>query len=162
MKKDWIYIWWKNHSDEYPRMAAAARDYLAISAVEIDVERLFNMDGIFLKSGDGVWAVKLWGSFLYLRILFTNSNIMYTRGLRRAPIFIHGYGYIRALENLRIRIRICQILMDIIHRELYSQQRWVGPFDTLVPNKNWAKTYLTHSGTRSPRGARMASVAASQ
>ena len=40
--KDWIYAWWRGHSDEYPRMAAAARDYLAVPAAEVDVERLFN------------------------------------------------------------------------------------------------------------------------
>jgi hAT family C-terminal dimerisation region len=41
-KKDWIFSWWGGHSDEYPRMAAAARDYLAVPAAEVDVERLFN------------------------------------------------------------------------------------------------------------------------
>jgi hAT family dimerisation domain. len=41
-KRDWIYIWWRGHIDEYPRMAAAARDYLAVPAAEVDVERLFN------------------------------------------------------------------------------------------------------------------------
>lgn len=34
--------WWKVHKKEYPRMAAAARDYLAIPASEVSVERLFN------------------------------------------------------------------------------------------------------------------------
>ena len=41
-KRDWIYTWWRGHLDEYPRMAAAARDYLAVPAAEVDVERLFN------------------------------------------------------------------------------------------------------------------------
>ena len=41
-KRDWIHTWWKNHLDEYPHMAAAARDYLAIPGTEVDVERLFN------------------------------------------------------------------------------------------------------------------------
>jgi len=41
-KKDWIYKWWQGHVDEYPRMAAAARDYLAVPGAEVDVERLFN------------------------------------------------------------------------------------------------------------------------
>ena len=41
-KRDWIYSWWRGHADEYPRMAAAARDYLAVPAAEVDVERLFN------------------------------------------------------------------------------------------------------------------------
>ena len=41
-KNNWIHAWWKGHEDECPRMAAAARDYLAVPAVEVDVERLFN------------------------------------------------------------------------------------------------------------------------
>ena len=41
-KRDGLYIWWRGHLDEYPRMAAAARDYLAVPAAEVDVERLFN------------------------------------------------------------------------------------------------------------------------
>jgi hypothetical protein len=41
-KRNWIYTWWRGHIDEYPRMAAAARDYLAVPAAEVDVERVFN------------------------------------------------------------------------------------------------------------------------
>jgi hypothetical protein len=41
-EKDWLFSWWRMHRDEYPRMAAAARDYLAIPASEVAVERLFN------------------------------------------------------------------------------------------------------------------------
>jgi hypothetical protein len=43
-KKDWIYAWWRGHLDldEYPCMAAAACDYIAIPGAEIDFERLFN------------------------------------------------------------------------------------------------------------------------
>jgi hypothetical protein len=37
-----LYNWWRIHKDEYPRMAAAARDYLAIPASEDSVERKFN------------------------------------------------------------------------------------------------------------------------
>ncbi|KAK5790595.1 hypothetical protein VI817_007882 [Penicillium citrinum] len=40
--KEWLFSWWRNHSHEYPRVAAAARDYLAIPASEVAVERLFN------------------------------------------------------------------------------------------------------------------------
>jgi hypothetical protein len=40
--KNWLLSWWRTHSDEYPRMAAAARDYLAIPASGVSVERLFN------------------------------------------------------------------------------------------------------------------------
>jgi hypothetical protein len=37
-----LLSWWRTHRDEYPRMAAAARDYLAIPASSVAVERLFN------------------------------------------------------------------------------------------------------------------------
>ena len=40
--KNWLFSWWRNHCHEYPRVAAAARDYLAIPASEVAVERLFN------------------------------------------------------------------------------------------------------------------------
>ena len=40
--KEWLCSWWRNHSHEYPRVAAAARDYLAMPASEVAVERLFN------------------------------------------------------------------------------------------------------------------------
>jgi hypothetical protein len=39
---NWLCNWWRVHKDEYPRMAAAARDYLAIPASEVSVERKFN------------------------------------------------------------------------------------------------------------------------
>jgi hypothetical protein len=39
---DWLFKWWRNHKDEYPRMAAAARDYLAVPASEVSCERLFS------------------------------------------------------------------------------------------------------------------------
>lgn len=31
-KEDWLFSWWNMHKDEHPRIAAAARDYLAIPA----------------------------------------------------------------------------------------------------------------------------------
>jgi hypothetical protein len=40
--EDWLFSWWNTHKGEYPRMAAAARDYLAIPAAEVAVERLFS------------------------------------------------------------------------------------------------------------------------
>lgn len=40
--QNWLCDWWRAHRKEYPRMAAAARDYLAIPASEVSVERLFN------------------------------------------------------------------------------------------------------------------------
>jgi hAT family C-terminal dimerisation region len=38
----WLCSWWKAHAFEFPRMAAAARDCLAIPAAEVSVERLFS------------------------------------------------------------------------------------------------------------------------
>ncbi|KAJ5267683.1 hypothetical protein N7478_010491 [Penicillium angulare] len=40
--KNWLCNWWKMHKGEYPGMAAAARDYLAIPASEVAVERVFS------------------------------------------------------------------------------------------------------------------------
>jgi hypothetical protein len=39
---NWLFNWWNNHKDEYPCMAAAARDYLAIPASEVSCERVFS------------------------------------------------------------------------------------------------------------------------
>ena len=39
---NWLFDWWNVYKDEYPQMAAAARDYLAIPASEVSVERLFS------------------------------------------------------------------------------------------------------------------------
>jgi hAT family protein len=39
---NWLFNWWNGHKDEYPRMSAAARDYLAIPASEVSCERLFS------------------------------------------------------------------------------------------------------------------------
>lgn len=39
---DWLLKWWNTHRDEMPQMAAVARDYLAIPAAEVGVERLFS------------------------------------------------------------------------------------------------------------------------
>lgn len=40
--KNWLLSWWNMHKNVYPRMAAAARDYLCIPAGEVAVERLFS------------------------------------------------------------------------------------------------------------------------
>ena len=40
--RDAVRKWWKEHATEWPKLAAAARDLLAISASEVDVERLFS------------------------------------------------------------------------------------------------------------------------
>ncbi len=41
-EKDKLFSSWRMHKDEFPRMTAAARDYLAIPASEVAVERLFS------------------------------------------------------------------------------------------------------------------------
>jgi hypothetical protein len=38
----WILKWWKANTTIYPLMSQVARDYLAIQAAEVDVERLFS------------------------------------------------------------------------------------------------------------------------
>jgi hypothetical protein len=40
------------HRDEYPKMAAAARDYLAIPASEVSVEINLTLEEIYWGSGD--------------------------------------------------------------------------------------------------------------
>jgi hypothetical protein len=39
----WILNWWEANMSEYPCTAQAARDYLAIPASEVDIERLFSL-----------------------------------------------------------------------------------------------------------------------
>lgn len=41
-EKDWLFSWWRMYRDEYPQIAAAARDYLIVLASKVVVERLFN------------------------------------------------------------------------------------------------------------------------
>lgn len=41
-EKNWLRSRWRTHVSEYPRLAAAARDYLSIPASAVSVERLFN------------------------------------------------------------------------------------------------------------------------
>lgn len=42
VSSDWLCTWWRTHKGELPQMAAAARDFLAIPASEVAVERLFS------------------------------------------------------------------------------------------------------------------------
>lgn len=51
---NWLLKWWAVHKDEYFRMAAIARDYIAIPGAEVDVERLFNF-------GRDILGVRRWG-----------------------------------------------------------------------------------------------------
>jgi hAT family C-terminal dimerisation region len=39
---DFLRKWWKEHKDEWPLLAVAARDLLSVSGSEVDVERLFS------------------------------------------------------------------------------------------------------------------------
>ena len=43
-EEDWLFSWWRMYKDEFPRMVVVVRDYLAISASEVVVERLFNKE----------------------------------------------------------------------------------------------------------------------
>lgn len=49
----WILNYWATHKDDYPRMAAIARDYIAIPGAEVDVERLFGV-------GKDTLGIKRW------------------------------------------------------------------------------------------------------
>lgn len=40
---NWILVWWRENQTAYPRMAKVARDYLAIPASSVSIERLFNV-----------------------------------------------------------------------------------------------------------------------
>jgi len=40
---EWVLAWWKENQCTYPRMAKVAREYLAIPASSVSIERLFNM-----------------------------------------------------------------------------------------------------------------------
>lgn len=39
---NWVLNWWRSNEADYPIMSQVARDYLAIPASEVDVERLFS------------------------------------------------------------------------------------------------------------------------
>ncbi len=41
----WVLNWWNNNKAEFPCMATAARDYLAIPSAQVDIERLFSDGG---------------------------------------------------------------------------------------------------------------------
>jgi hypothetical protein len=40
-KPDWILTWWKSHAFEFPLIAEAARDLLAVPGSEVDCKYLF-------------------------------------------------------------------------------------------------------------------------
>ena len=42
MRKQDVLLWWKVHETEYPHLATMARDYLAVSATSVPVERIFS------------------------------------------------------------------------------------------------------------------------
>lgn len=39
----WVQNWWLANKEEFPSMAACARDYLGIPGAEVDIERLFSL-----------------------------------------------------------------------------------------------------------------------
>lgn len=56
--ENWLLNWWCHHTAEYPCMAAAARDFLAIPASKVAVERLFNGGRDALGSGSQAMSVE--------------------------------------------------------------------------------------------------------
>jgi hypothetical protein len=47
-KEDWLLSWWNCHKSTFIHIAAAARDYLAILASEVAVERFFHKRRVLL------------------------------------------------------------------------------------------------------------------
>ena len=41
-----LLSWWKEHADEFPRLARMARQYLSVPATSASVERLFSSVGL--------------------------------------------------------------------------------------------------------------------
>jgi hypothetical protein len=70
---NWLCNWWNSHKNEYPWMALAARDYLAIPASEVQVERLFSTGRDLL----GVRRYSLKGETMRMLMLMLMDN-MYT------------------------------------------------------------------------------------
>jgi hAT family C-terminal dimerisation region len=66
----WLCNWWRLHRDEFPQMAEAARDYLAIPASEVAVERVFNIGRDLL----GIRRQSMSGDTLRILMLL-DSNI---------------------------------------------------------------------------------------
>ena len=63
---NWVLTWWKTHTFEFPLMAKAARDLLAVPGSEVDCERLF-CGG---KDQLGIWRFSLNGETMrWLTIL---------------------------------------------------------------------------------------------
>ena len=52
---NWLFNWWRLRKDEYLCIAAAARDYLAIPALEVLCERLFSARRDMI----GIWRFSL-------------------------------------------------------------------------------------------------------
>ena len=65
----WLYKWWRLYRDEFPQMAAAARDYLAIPASEVAVERLFNIARDIL----GIRRLSMTAETMRILMLLDNS-----------------------------------------------------------------------------------------
>jgi hypothetical protein len=67
---NWLCNWWQINKDKYPRMAAAARDYLAIPASEVLVERIFNIGRDIL----GIWRHVMNSETMRMLMLLDNRH----------------------------------------------------------------------------------------
>lgn len=65
----WLCNWWRLHRDKFPQMAAAARDYLAIPASEVAVERLFNIGRDLL----GIFRLSMTADIIRILMLLHHS-----------------------------------------------------------------------------------------
>jgi hypothetical protein len=74
-KKDWLLLWWRFHKDEFPRMAAAATDYLAIPASEVAVKRLFNKGRDLLGLRRHSLSADTMRKLMLLRDMYINKEI---------------------------------------------------------------------------------------
>jgi hypothetical protein len=100
--KEWLF-WWRTHYHEYPHVAAAAEDYLAIPASEVAVERLFNngrdllglrrhsqhgetMRRLMLLRHIGGSSVEHLLSFRIFQVIFEYSIIQYSLSTPRSSM----------------------------------------------------------------------------
>jgi hypothetical protein len=65
---NWLFNWWRVHRDEYPKMAAAAKDYLAIPTSEVSVERKFSSGRDLLR----IWRFSMKSDTMRMLMLMDN------------------------------------------------------------------------------------------
>ena len=71
---NWILKWWKANTDLYPLMSQVARDYLAIQAAEVNVERLFSESRDLIGLRRHSMAPETMKAVLFLRNEYRRQN----------------------------------------------------------------------------------------